>query len=154
VSERGYTIERTFDSPREVVWEAWTSPEHFAIWFGTEALEMRDVVFDLRPGGDWSGTMVFPNASTKPWHGVFRTVEAPGLLVMDITDSEVIGAVEYERYTLTLEADGAATRMTLRQSGGHLSDEEYERARDGTSSFMDSLAALLPGILKARHDAD
>ncbi len=154
MSERGYTIERTFDAPREVVWAAWTTPEHFAIWFGTEAMEMLDVAFDLRPGGAWSGTMVFPNGSTKPWHGVFRTVEPPELLVMDITDSEVIGDTDFERYTLRLGADGSATRMTLRQSGGHLSDEEYERARIGTSSFMDSLAALLPGILKARHDAD
>ena len=39
------------------------------------------------------------------------------------------------------------------QTGGHLSDEEYEHARAGTDSFMDSLARCLPGMLKARHDA-
>jgi hypothetical protein len=43
--------------------------------------------------------------------------------------------------------------MVLSQTGGHLSDEEYEQARAGTDSFMDSLARCLPGMLKARHDA-
>ena len=36
MAERGYTIKRTFDAPPEVVFEAWTDPEQFAIWFGTE----------------------------------------------------------------------------------------------------------------------
>lgn len=152
MSERGYTITRSFDAPREVVWEAWTKPEHFARWFGTEATEMRDVEFDLRPGGAWRGTMVLPDGTAIDWHGTFIEVQGPARLVMDLTDNREI-ADEFERYTLTLAGEGARTEMVLRQSGGHLSDEEYERARIGTSSFMDSLAALLPGILKSRHDA-
>ena len=151
-SERGYTIEQTLDAPREVVWEAWTNPEPFAVWFGTDELEMRDVELDVRPGGEWHGTMVMPDGSERRWSGFFREVEAPEHLVMDLTDEDPPG--EYERYTLTLRPAGDATAMTLRQSGGHLSDEEYERAKEGTTAFMQTLGGLLPGMLKARHDAD
>ena len=152
MSERGYTITRTFDAPREVVWEAWTTPEHFAEWFGTDQLEMRDVTFDLREGGAWSGRMIFPNGSEKPWSGVFLEIDAPSKLVMSITDEDVIEE-DHELFTVHLTAHGSKTEMVLRQSGGHLTDEQYEQAKIGTSSFMDSLEALLPRILKARHDA-
>jgi uncharacterized protein YndB with AHSA1/START domain len=152
MSDRGYTITRNVDAPREVIWRAWTTPEHFATWFGTEAYEMRDVAFDLRPGGTWHGTMVMPDGSERYWHGVFREVVEPSRLVMDLTD-ERDNDDEFETYTLTLAGQGPRTEMVLRQSGGHLSDEEYERAKAGTESFMDSLEGLLPGILKARHDA-
>jgi len=29
-------ITRTFDAPRELVWRAWTDPEHFMRWWGPE----------------------------------------------------------------------------------------------------------------------
>jgi uncharacterized protein YndB with AHSA1/START domain len=151
MSERGYTIERSFDAPREVVWQAWTTPAHFARWFGTEATEMRDVEFDLRPGGAWHGTMVLADGTEIHWHGVFIEVEEPSRLVMDIADEREI-TDEFERYSLSLEEKRSRTEMVLRQSGGHLTDEQYEQARIGTESFMDSLAGLLPGILKTRHD--
>ena len=152
MSERGYTITRSFDVPREVIWEAWTNPEHFAGWFGTDQLEMRDVTFDLREGGSWSGIMILPDRSQKTWHGVFLELKEPSRLVMSISDEDVI-TEEYELYTLALTGGGPKTKMVLRQSGGHLTDEEYEQAKVGTSSFMDSLEAMLPGLLKARHDA-
>ena len=152
MTERGYTITRTFDAPISAVWEAWTDPEHFGIWFGTETAEMRGVELDVRPGGRWKGTMVLPDGTEIQWHGVYREVQEPTRLVMDLADSSAAGD-EYERYTATFADRGDTTEMTLRQTGGHLSDEEYERARVGTDSFMDSLAGRLPGILKARHDA-
>jgi uncharacterized protein YndB with AHSA1/START domain len=152
MSERGYTITRGFEAPRSVVWEAWTTPEYFARWFGTDAIEMRDVEFDLRPGGAWRGTMILPDGTLKHWRGVFVEVSAPTTLVMSITDEQEITDA-YERFILTLADHGQHTEMVLRQSGGHLTDEQYERTKIGTESFMDSLAALLPGIIKARHDA-
>ena len=152
MSERGYTITRSFDVPREVIWEAWTTPEHFAVWFGTDQLEMRDVRFDLREGGSWSGLMMLPDGSQRRWHGVFLELEQPSKLVMSITDEDV-ETEEFELYTLKLTGKGPKTEMVLRQSGGHLTDEEYEHAKAGTSSFMDSLQGMLPGLLKARHDA-
>lgn len=151
MSERGYTIVRTFDAPRDLVWEAWTRPEHFAVWFGTDEAEMRDVELDVRPGGAWRGTMVVPGRDPMPWNGVFREVTEPEFLVMDLTD-ETGDAGEYETYTVGLTEVDGRTEMTLRQSGGHLSDEEYERAKAGTDSFMDTLEGVVLPAIKARHE--
>ena len=111
---------------------------------------MRDVELDVRPGGRWKGTMLVPDGRRIEWQGVYREVSKPDRLVMDLSDE---AGDEYERYTATFTAHGKKTEMELSQTGGHLSDEEYEHARAGTDSFMDSLARCLPGMLKARHDA-
>jgi uncharacterized protein YndB with AHSA1/START domain len=152
-TERGYTIVRTLQAPRDLVWEAWTTPEHFAVWFGTAEVEMRDVELDVRPGGAWHGTMLIPAQDRViNWRGFFREVEEPSRLVMDLTD-DTGGPDEYETYTVTFVAVGDdVTEMTVRQSGGHLSDEEYEHARAGTNSFLDSMEALLQEQLKMRHE--
>ena len=78
-------------------------------------------------------------------------VSPPERLAMELTDQP--GGTEFDRYTVTLTERGDVTDMVLRQSGGHLTDEEYEEAKVGTSSFMDSMADLLKQeILKMRHD--
>jgi uncharacterized protein YndB with AHSA1/START domain len=154
--ERGYTITRTFDAPRELVWAAWTKPEHFAVWFGTDAAEMRDVELDVRPGGAWRGTMILPDGGRIDWSGFFREVVEPERLVMDLTDGTEGTAPEdaHERFTVTFTALGDATEMTLRQTGGHLTDEQYEQTRIGTNSFLDTMQELLRReVLKSRHEA-
>jgi len=72
--------------------------------------------------------------------------------VMSITDTGVLTG-NLEMYTLTLEGQGQKTQLTLTQSGGNLSDEEYKRAKAGTESFMETMEAKVLPMLKARHDA-
>jgi uncharacterized protein YndB with AHSA1/START domain len=46
-------ITRVFDAPRELVWKAWTDPEHIKQWSGPRQFEARHIENDLRPGGKW-----------------------------------------------------------------------------------------------------
>ena len=55
--------------------------------------------------------------------GVYREVSKPYRLVMDLSDQ---AGDEYERYTATFTAHGNKTEMVLSQTGGHLTDEEYD----------------------------
>ena len=149
-SQRGYTIERTFEAPRQIVWDAWTKPEHFAYWFGTSDVRMEDVRMDVREGGRWSATMIY-GEHRIPWSGQFVEVDPPQRLVMELTDVE--GGTEFDRYIVELTEQGDVTDMVLRQAGGHLTDEEYEEAKVGTNSFMDSMAQLVKDeVVKMRHD--
>jgi uncharacterized protein YndB with AHSA1/START domain len=149
---KGYTIKRNFPFEREIVWEAWTDPEAFGTWFGTDELKMKNVKLDVKVGGTWSGTMELPDGTERHWTGEYETLDKPNKLVMSITDTGVLEG-NLELYTLTLDAQGQHTQMTLTQSGGNLSDEEYQRAKAGTESFMDSMEAKVLPMLKARHDA-
>ena len=150
MSDRGYTITRTLDAPPAAVWAAWTKPKDFASWWGTDQSKVEDVDMDVRPNGKWRATQHFQGHKIK-WRGQYIEVDKPKRLAFDITD-DTGGPDEFERLTVDLAAlPGDQTEMTLRQSGGHLSDEEYERARAGTNSFLDTMEQVLPAI-KARHE--
>ena len=141
--ERGYTLTRTFDAPAALVWRAITEEDLFARWFGAETeLEIHE--WDLRPDGHWRGTMTYEGQEI-PWFGRFVEIDEPRRLVVAITDQP--GAEEaFELITYTLsEADGR-TEMILRQSGGHLTDEQYEQAKEGTASFLDELAKVVASL--------
>jgi uncharacterized protein YndB with AHSA1/START domain len=149
----GYTIKRNFPFAREIVWEAWTDPEAFATWFGTDKMKMKDVKLDVKVGGKWKGTMVLDDGTETHWTGEYQTINKPSKLVMSITDTGVLTG-NLETYSLMLDDQGQKkTQMTLTQSGGNLSDEEYQRAKAGTESFMDTMEAKVLPLLKARHDA-
>jgi uncharacterized protein YndB with AHSA1/START domain len=149
---KGYTIKRNFPFTREIVWEAWTDPEAFATWFGTDKLKMKNVKLDVKVGGTWSGTMVLGDGTERQWTGEYEALDKPSKLVMSITDTGVLEG-DLELYTLTLDQQGQHTAMTLTQSGGNLSDDEYQQAKAGTESFMDTMEAKVLPMLKARHDA-
>ena len=44
-------LERVVDVPRELVWAAWTRPEHLKKWFAPAPMTTVDCEIDLRPGG-------------------------------------------------------------------------------------------------------
>ena len=142
-AERGYTITRVFDAPRELVWRAWTEPDQFAQWFGGAGASMKDMEMDVRPDGQWSGTMVIPGHPDIFWRGFYVEVEEPERLVMVLSDEEL--REPYETYSVTLTEVDGKTEQVLRQSGGNLTDEEYLEAKAGTGSFLDAMAQLVEG---------
>src|ERR1017187_1485593 len=139
---RGSPITRFFAAPRELVWKALTEPEQFAQWFGLVGSRLEAVSMDVRPGGRWSATMIIPGAPEMAWEGHYEEVAEPERLVMTLLDRQVQDRV-YELMTFTLTNIGDKTDMVLRQSGGHLTDEQYGQANEGTAAFLDRMAELL-----------
>ena len=55
-------LERIVDVPRELVWMAWTAPEHLKKWFTPVPWTTVDCEIDLRPGGIFRTVMRSPEA--------------------------------------------------------------------------------------------
>jgi uncharacterized protein YndB with AHSA1/START domain len=144
---RGYTITRVFDAPRPLVWKMWTEPEHYGAWFGLEGSGMTDVEMDVRPGGTWSGTMLIPDGPEIHWLGMYLEVEEPERIVIAITDQAPLQE-PYETFTVVFNDLGEKTEIVLRQSGGNLTDEQYEETREGTNHFLDRMADHLAKIIR------
>jgi uncharacterized protein YndB with AHSA1/START domain len=148
-SERGYTITRTFDAPQDLVWQCLTTPEHFAVWYGGHEGQMKDMVVDARVGGAWGGTMVLPNGYSMRWAGEFKEVDPTSHLVLAFTLPDETPAGQehsYDLFTFDLVETGGKTELTLRQSGGNLTDEQYLEAREGTNGFLDVLEEHLRSL--------
>ena len=54
-------LERTLDAPIDLVWEAYTNPEHMKRWFAPKPYEISQIELDLRPGGVFRIRMVGPD---------------------------------------------------------------------------------------------
>lgn len=67
-------LERVVDVPVELVWKAWTEPEHLKPWFCPKPWSVNDCKIDLRPGGIFRTTMVSPEGQEFPNTGCYLEV--------------------------------------------------------------------------------
>lgn len=58
--ELDLVLERKLDVPVELVWRAWTTPEHLRNWFAPKPWAITACDLDLRPGGAINFTMRSP----------------------------------------------------------------------------------------------
>ena len=54
-------LERTLDAPIDLVWKAYTRPEHLKQWFAPRPYEITECELDLRPGGIFRIRMTGPD---------------------------------------------------------------------------------------------
>lgn len=119
--------DREFAVPRELVFEAWTVPEHFARWFGPHGFEVPFCEIDARPGGQIRFHHRSPTGELVSIKGVFDEVVAPARLRFTFTfvDAEdrptapplfpawPVGV--HIVMTVELHATRRGTRMTVHQ---------------------------------------
>ena len=67
-------LERTIDVPRELVWMAWTTPEHLKQWFTPAPWKTTECQIDLRPGGKFYTVMRSPEGQDFPSSGCYLEV--------------------------------------------------------------------------------
>ena len=100
-------LTRTFNAPRELVWEATTKPEHVRKWYGCSAMTLAECTIDLRVGGSYRYTMRGADGVDHTMTGVYREIVAP---------ERVVHTERYETTGFT-SADAMVT-MTLTEQGG------------------------------------
>lgn len=113
---------RSFRAPRDLVFRAWTEPEHLANWWGVDGATNHNVVVDARKGGSFSLVMRSEAEGWEsPMKGVFREVVPPELIVFanhaDVMDEQWAAGVEmFGRMvtTVTFEEQDGGTLLTMR----------------------------------------
>jgi len=160
VTGREFVITRTFDAPRQVVWQAFTEVDRLVQWWGPKGFTMRVAKLDLRPGGVFHYGMRSPTGHEMWGRFVYREVVAPERLVFVVSFSDADGGVTRHPMSATwpLEVLNTVTlaeergKTTLTQSGGPInaSDVErrtfegaFEQMRMGFKGTLDQLEAYL-----------
>jgi uncharacterized protein YndB with AHSA1/START domain len=113
-SKQEIVISRTFDSPRTLVWKAWTDPRHVMKWWGPNGFGNSSCESDLRVGGKFSLNMRAPDGNTYPCQGIYLEIAKPERIVYDSTadNSHPCGAGLPPRSQVTVtfaEQDGKTT---------------------------------------------
>jgi uncharacterized protein YndB with AHSA1/START domain len=144
-----FSITRTLRAPRELVFEAITRPEHFAVWFGTAAVEVpqESLTMDVRPGGAFRAVMVLPDGNRIDWAGEYQVVQPPSHVAMTLTDQPGDDAGLPVLFDLE-EVDGG-TQLTIRQDRSDFSDEQVAATIEGYNAFVDDIERVLESLQSA-----
>ncbi|MCA9611355.1 MAG: SRPBCC family protein [Myxococcales bacterium] len=113
--DREIVIMRVYDAPRDLVFEAWTNPEHIVRWFGPNGFEVTTHEIDLRVGGRWRFDFLGPDGKHYGNRMVFERIERPTLIAFE-HGSDVDDDPGRFRVTVTFdEQSNGKTVVTLRQ---------------------------------------
>ncbi len=113
-SDEEVLIVRELDAPRELVWEAYTTPELVRRWWHARRGEVTSIDIDLRVGGRWRYAMIAANGGFEvAFHGEYRELVPHERIV----STEVYeGAPQHEALTTVTFAEGGdRTRLEIRQ---------------------------------------
>ncbi|MEO0470597.1 MAG: SRPBCC domain-containing protein [Bacteroidota bacterium] len=136
------SIERTFDAPLKLVWEAWTQPEHIAHWWGPPGVEAKIITHDFQVGGKWAYHMHLP-------HGTFET---DGIYQEIVEQERVITTANFRPMTegvvmhAYFTANGDKTDLAfhvVHQSAEHAKQQEEMGFYRGWGSTLDRLGLHL-----------
>ena len=80
-ADREIVTTRVIDAPREIVFKAWTDPDHLMHWWGPKDFTNTFHEFDLKPGGVWRLVMHGPDGANYKNESVFVEVVKPERIV-------------------------------------------------------------------------
>ncbi|MFA9438142.1 SRPBCC domain-containing protein [Uliginosibacterium sp. sgz301328] len=134
------TCVREFDAPRRLVFETWATPEHQRHWRAPVGQTVLSFDADFRPGGAYRMRMRSAAGVERSLSGVYRDIIEPELISFTFAwegDSAPANLV-----TVTFEAIGTRTRLTLRQTP-FVTVEARDAHAVGWGSAFDRLAEHL-----------
>ncbi len=71
---------RTVNAAQEMIYEAWTNPEHLKNWWGPAGFTNTFIEHDLKVGGRWKFIMHGPDKGNYPNECEFIKIEKPSLI--------------------------------------------------------------------------
>lgn len=153
-------LERTLDAPRDLVWKAWTNPEHLKRWFAPKPYEISELEMDLRPGGIFRLRMIGPDGFDTG-HGnpgcvleviegeklVWTSALAPGFRPAEMGE----GCESFPMTAVITFADAGDGRtlyraVALHKSAADRDTHEQMGFREGWGKCADQLEELAQGL--------
>ena len=140
-----FTLERVYDASPARVFRAWADPAIKARWFGgLEGWQMLERSIDFRVGGK-------ERLSGRKGSGVVSTFDAvyhdivPERRIIYCYDMRLDGRhISVSLATITLQPEGAGTRLTMTEQGVFLDDYEDGGSREhGTRILLDRVGNAL-----------
>ena len=156
-----FVITRSYEAPRDLVWQAFADGEALAQWWGPKGFTMTVLGFEFRPGGACHYRMDSPNGFTM-WAGFsYHEIAPPERIVFVNAFSDQAGSLSRAPFfdgkwplevlmTITLSEQDGTTTVTLRSHPINATDVEVstfesniESMSQGFGNAFDQLAAYL-----------
>jgi len=132
-----FVVSRIFDTPRELVFKAFTEPERMKQWWGPKGFKVVAQSMDLRPGGMYHFELRAADGNTMWARFVYREIAAPERIVYVNSFSDKKGGLTrhpmsldwpLEMLTTLLFEDVGEGRTKLTVTSIAINESDDERA--------------------------
>jgi uncharacterized protein YndB with AHSA1/START domain len=136
---------REFDAPIELVFDAFTKPEHVRNWFAPFEDKVTVCSIDLRVGGSYHIVFVTNEGTECSFRGTFSEVEPPTRTVATWLfegwpDAEAVETVE-------LQQTAGVTRLTMKLAFRDQAGRDHMTKFDGQEDSFDKLEDYLRSLV-------
>ncbi|MGO7203821.1 SRPBCC domain-containing protein [Rhizobium ruizarguesonis] len=130
-SERELVVTRTFNGPVRLVFDAWTKPELFKLWWAPKSMgvPLLSCEMDVRTGGSYRITFGHDASDAMAFFGKYLDVSPPSRLVWTNDESEGAAVT-----TVTFEEEDGRTLLVLQEL--YPSNEALDEAFVGMEDAM------------------
>ncbi len=142
-ANRTLTLERTFDAPIELVWEAWSSAEHIVNWWGPKGMQTRVEAHEFKVDGHWKYIMQMPDGNEFTAEGVYKEIIP---LEKIVTSADFRPMTEGVELHAIFKAEGQKTLFTfsvVHETEEYCKQQEAMGFYNGWVSVFDRLDELL-----------
>ncbi len=156
-------ISRVFDAPRELVWKAWTSPEHVMQWWGPHGFTSPVCRMDFRVGGKFLCCMRTPDGQEFWTGGEYHEIVPQEKIVfsMYFADAEgkrvdpatmgIAHEVIDELHDMVTFEDAGAGRTKLTYFGNEPMASARESGQlEGMNQSLEKLGEVIASLAGAR----
>jgi uncharacterized protein YndB with AHSA1/START domain len=147
-TDSGITNMRLFAVPRELLFEAFSNPDHLVHWWGPKGFTNTFHEFDLRPGGAWRFVMHGPDGAEYQIAKDFVEVVKPERIVL-----QNLEPTHRFQMTMTFADDSGGTRLTWWMLFESAEDNTKLRSviSEANEQNFDRLEAYLEKISQQRY---
>ncbi len=142
---------RVFDAPRELVFDAWTNPQHVAKWWGPEGFTTTTKVMEVKVGGLWDYVMHGPDGTDYPNKSVYSKVEKPERLVYSNVGGKADDPHLTCQMTVTFEETDGKTEVTLRMLFPSMDAVGHAKEYGAEEGGHETLARLATFLVEATN---
>ena len=142
-ADRELVITRTINAPRELVFAAFSDPQHISQWWGPNGFTTSTASMDVRVGGNWRFTMHGPDGTDYPNFITYTEIVKPERICYDHGEDETAALFSV---AITFDAVGAKTAITMRmlcQSAEQLEGMKKFGAVEGGQQTLERLENYL-----------
>ncbi|MHA7057657.1 SRPBCC family protein [Aquimarina sp. M1] len=140
---RTITINRTFNAPIRLVWEAWTQSEHIAEWWSPKGGKTTIVEHNFKVGGKWKYIMPMPTGKEFIAEGEYTEIVEFEKIVSLANFKPMTEGVEIESLFKAKENKTDFTFNVIHPTEEYKIQQEKMGIMNGWGSVFDRLDNLL-----------
>ena len=148
LTNRTLTIEKTFNAPIKVVWDAWTQSEHIIKWWAPIGMDIKVIEHNFKVGGKWKYSMPMPDGNEFISEGIYKEIVELKKIITSADFKPMTQGVELQTF---FEADGEKTKFifsVVHATPEYCKQQEEMGFYNGWGSALDRLETTLKTLTK------